>query len=704
MSGLPISLQANPMLDRWVAIERNGRITVRTGKVELGQGSVTAIAAIAAGELGVRLDQIEIVAGDTRSSPNEGYTAGSLSIEHGGQAMRWASAAVRVLFAEAAAAALGVSADELIVADGVFTTPGRNAGVDYWALAQSVDLVRSVTDLPAPAMTGAVADAGALKRLDLPGKLTGPGFIHDMSLTHMHFGRVLRPPHPTARLAAFDPASVAAMSGVRAVVIDGSFIGIVATRDEDALKAVAKAGKIAKWQRQIELPDDAPGNPWLDALPATDIELLNEADDATPAQTHRAIYSRPYLAHASIGPACAVAQWDEERLSVWSHTQGIFQLRAAMARALGIDEGHIEIAHRPGAGCYGHNGADDVALDAALMARAAGVPVMCQWSRADELSWSPFGAAMRVDIEAGLDRDGRIAHWRETVTSPPHTTRPEATTTGVSLLAAQHLAQPFDPAPLRFMGQPSGTADRNAVPIYNVGRRHIVNRRLPQGPLRSSALRSLGAHCNVFAIESMMDELALRAGADPLRFRLDHLDDPRGRAVLEAAARLSGWMDGEPGGEGQGRGIGFARYKSVGAWCAVVAVVDLTDKVRLDRIYAAVDCGRAIFPDGVVNQIEGGMIQAASWTLKEAVHWSREGVETRSWDTYPILSFSETPQIAVEILDRSDDPPLGAGECAAGPTAAAIGNAIAHAIGVRVRHMPLTPERISEAINDGDNS
>jgi CO/xanthine dehydrogenase Mo-binding subunit len=311
---------------------------------------------------------------------------------------------------------------------------------------------------------------------------------------------------------------------------------------------------------------------------------------------------------------------------------------------------------------------------------------------------------MRVEIEAGLDASGRISHWRETVVSPPHVARPTTTTTGVSLLAAQHLAKPFEPAPLQYLPQPSGTGDRNAVPIYDVGARNIVHRRLPQGPLRSSALRALGAHCNVFAIESMMDELALRAGADPLAFRLAHLSDPRSRAVLEEAARMSGWRENEPGGEGRGRGIGFARYKSTGAWCAVVAILDLTERVRIEKVYTAVDCGRAIYPDGVVNQIEGGIVQAASWTLKEAVHWTHEGVSTRSWADYPILSFSETPEIVVSLIDRPDEPPLGAGECAAGPTAGAIGNAIHHALGVRVRHMPLTAERIEHAINDGDMS
>jgi nicotinate dehydrogenase subunit B len=702
MSALPGSIDANPMLDRWIGFGEPARVTIRSGKVELGQGTVTAIAAIAAGELGVRLDQIDIVSGDTIAAPDEGFTAGSLSLEQGGLAMRWAAASARMLFTSAAADALGGHENEIVVEDGVFSLQGRNVGVDYWTLAPRIDLARSMKEMPAPAMSGAVFASGHVPRLDLPPKLSGAPFIHDITLPGMHFGRVLRPPHPSARLESFDAAPVEALPGVLRVVIDGSFVGVVAARDDQALKAIAKAATVARWRNLSELPEDRVGNPWLDDMQGADVTIVDEPAGATAAHVVRGSYSRPYIAHASIGPSCGIARWDGDALSVWSHTQGVYQLRGAMSRALGVDVSKIHVAHAQGAGCYGHNGADDVALDAALLARATGVPVMCQWTRAEELSSGPFGAAMRVDIEAGVDAQGRISHWRETIVSPPHVARPTTTQSGVSLLAAQHLANPFEPAPIAYMPQPSGSGDRNAVPIYDVGARTIVHRRMPQGPLRSSALRALGAHCNVFAIESMMDELAQRTGADPIAFRLAHLTDPRSRAVLEEVARMSGWRADEPGGEGRGRGVGFARYKSIGAWCAIVAIVDVTDKVRVEKVYAAVDCGRAVYPDGVVNQIEGGVVQAASWTLKEAVTWSREGVTTRSWADYPILSFSETPEIMVNLIARPDDPPLGAGECAAGPTAGAIGNAISHALGVRVRHMPLTPERIEQAINDGD--
>jgi nicotinate dehydrogenase subunit B len=323
---------------------------------------------------------------------------------------------------------------------------------------------------------------------------------------------------------------------------------------------------------------------------------------------------------------------------------------------------------------------------------------MCLWSRADELSWSPFGAAMRMALSAGLDAAGRITTWHHDVWSPPHLARP-GFGDGVNLLAASHLAKPHAPAPENDAPRPQGGGDRNAVPLYKLGRRKITHHLMPQGPLRSSAMRTLGAHGNVFAIESFIDELAAKAGIDPLQFRLNHLDDVRCIGVLKVAAELSRWDASDKGGDGKGRGIAFARYKNLGSYFAVVAEVEVTEQVRLVRMSAAIDAGQVIHRDGLINQIEGGIIQAASWTLKEACGWTNDGFATRSWADYPILKFSETPVIDVAIIERPGEASLGAGECAAGPVAAAIGNAVAHAIGVRVRDMPLTPDRIQAAIH-----
>ena len=697
MTKLPANLTLNPRLDRWVSIEGSEFITIRTGKVELGQGAVTAIAAIAAKELGVDLARIRMQPADTDTSPDEGYTAGSFSVEHGGAAMRWVCAMVRELFAQRAQTVLGQGT--IVVQSGVFTRAQSNEGVSYWDMAADVDLDQSTADLPEPRMLGGTIDGGHLQRLDLARKLTGAAFIQDMALPGVHYGRVLRAAHPRDRLASFDHDTVAALPGVVAVVVDGSFMGVVARRDEQALRAIDVAGRTAQWQRDAELPETADTHAWIAALtPRSTTFLADEGPEPVAQHRHHAAYSRGFIAHASIGPSCALAVWDANQVTVWSHSQGIHPLRGALARALHLKNDSVRVIHAQGAGCYGHNGADDVALDAALLARAAKVPVMCQWTRADELSWSPFGAAMRVELDGAVDADGQIVEWRHAVWSPPHLARP-GFGDGVNLLAAQQIDPPHPPGPPNEAPRPYGGGDRNAVPLYNLGKRRITHHLLPQGPLRSSALRSLGAHCNVFAIESFMDELAALAGIDPVEFRLRHLDEPRAEAVIRAAAELAQWDPADQGGEGLGRGIGFSRYKNHGAYYAAVATVEVTDVITVKDVYGALDAGEIIHRDGTLNQIEGGVIQAASWTLKEQVSWTSDGFAVRAWDDYPILKFSEIPRIQTTIIERPGESALGAGECAAGPVAAAIGNAIAHALGARGRDMPLTFDRLEAAIN-----
>ncbi|QDM16033.1 molybdopterin-dependent oxidoreductase [Tardiphaga sp. vice304] len=697
MTKLPANLALNPRLGRWVSIDGSDFITIRTGKVELGQGAVTAIAAIAAKELGVDLARIRMQPADTDTSPDEGYTAGSFSVEHGGAAMRWVCAMVRELFAQRAQTVLGEG--DIVVQAGVFTRAQSNEGVSYWALAADVDLDQSTADLPEPRMLGGTIDAGHLQRLDLDRKLTGAAFIQDMALPGMHYGRVMRGAHPRDRLVSFDIDKVATLPGVVAVVVDGSFMGVVARRDEQALRAIDVAGRTAQWQRDAELPETADTHAWIAALtPRSTTFLADEGPEPVAQHRHHAAYSRGFIAHASIGPSCAIAAWDADQVTVWSHSQGIHPLRGALARALHLKNDSVRVIHAQGAGCYGHNGADDVALDAALLARTAKVPVMCQWTRADELSWSPFGAAMRVELDGAVDANGQIVEWRHAVWSPPHLARP-GFGDGVNLLAAQQIDPPHPPGPPSEAPRPYGGGDRNAVPLYNLGKRSITHHLLPQGPLRSSALRSLGAHCNVFAIESFMDELAALAGIDPVEFRLRHLDEPRAEAVIRAAAELAQWDPADKGGEGIGRGIGFSRYKNHGAYYAAVATVEITDVITIKDVYGALDAGEIIHRDGTLNQIEGGVIQAASWTLKEQVSWTSDGFAVRAWDDYPILKFSEIPRIQTTIIERPGEFALGAGECAAGPVAAAIGNAIAHALGVRGRDMPLTFDRLEAAIN-----
>jgi CO/xanthine dehydrogenase Mo-binding subunit len=388
-------------------------------------------------------------------------------------------------------------------------------------------------------------------------------------------------------------------------------------------------------------------------------------------------------------------------MTVWSHTQGAFPLRGDLAKVLGMNNGQVDVIHTPGAGCYGHNGADDVALDAALVARAvAGAPVKLQWMRDDEFAWAPFGPGMGMKVEAALASDGKIVDWSYDVWSNSHAMRP-GQAGGVNLLAAWDLSTPFVKSPAPHIPQPFGDGDRNAVPYYELPRKEIRNHLLLDAPVRNGSFRTLGAHGNIFAIESFMDELADVAGIDPLAFRLVHLKDPRARAVLQAVAEKSGWTPGKKGDGRRGRGLGFCRYKSIGMYAAAVVDVEVdrrTGVIKVPRVVMAADLGLVVNPDGAKNQLEGGIVQAVSLTLKEQVGFDRREITSRDWSGYPILTFPEVPSVEIVLMERSD-PSLGAGEGSVPPTSSALANAFAHATGRRLRQLPMTPERVRASLS-----
>ena len=697
---LPQSLGTTPRLDRWVRFNADRTVTVFSGKVEIGQGIETAIAQIAADELDVALGRLTLVAGDTTQSPDEWYTAGSQSIEIGGSAMRLACAEVRSLFLEAAARELEVNVAELRVRDGTIEVAGTDLRTSYWNLALRVRLDRDATGTVAPKTPAERRLAGKSEpRRDLRAKITGAAYVHDLELPGMVFGRVLRPPSYTATLAAFDAGAIRAMPGVVALMVSGNFIGLCAEREEEAVRALEAARRTAAWREEPLLPSTTEVRDFLPALPSVRslVHRQGETSIAGSLRHVEASYSKPYIAHASIGPSCALAKYDRGKLTVWSHTQGSHFLRGQIAHVLGVAAADVDVIHKDGAGCYGHNGADDVALDAALLARACERPVLVQWTREDELAWSPYGSAMVVRIAATLDGTGRVIDWQHEIWSHTHIKRP-GWGEGVNLLAAWHMDPPFPVPPAKDVPQPTGGADRNALPLYDFPAQEISYNFIADMPLRVSALRSLGAFANVFAIESFMDELASVTDTDAIEFRLRHLEDARAREVIQAVATAARWKTGEKGNGTRGRGIGFARYKNRSAYCAVIAEVEVGEALRVRRVVAAVDAGDVVNPDGLTNQIEGGIVQAISWTLKEQVLWDRDRVLSRSWESYPILRFDETPEVEVLILNRKGELALGAGECAAGPTAAAVANALFNAMGVRARDLPLTPERIARAM------
>jgi nicotinate dehydrogenase subunit B len=705
---LPFSLRNNRRLEGWIRLEADESVTVFTGKAELGQGILTALAQIAADELDAGFDKIRMVSADTSRGPDEQYTFGSQSVEQGGSALRAASAHARGILLAAAARRFGARPEDLQIKLGIIASPdGKSA--TFWEVASAdPDLLKGdITAAAAPKQPSDYSIVGkSINRIDLPGKLTGvPSYVQDMRLPGMVFARVVRPPRYGAKLVSLDEAAVRSLPGVVAIVRDGNFLAVAAKREEQAIAAHNALASAARWSDDaVPLPDITNLRGELQKLRAETIVVgAAGQSEPVPDQVKRVSgeYGRSYLSHASIGPSCAVAWLKDGRMTVWSHTQGVFPLRGDLAKVLGTPNAQVDVVHMPGSGCYGHNGADDVALDAALVARAvAGAPVKLQWMRDDEFAWAPFGPGMAMRVEAALASDGKIVDWSYDVWSNSHAMRP-GQAGGVNLLAAWDLSTPFAKSPAPHIPQPFGDGDRNAVPSYELPRKEIRNHLLLDAPVRNGSFRTLGAHGNIFAIESFMDELADAAGIDPLAFRLAHLRDPRAQAVLQAAADKAGWIPREKGDGRNGRGLAFCRYKSIGMYAAVVVDVEVDRKtgvIKVPRVVIAADIGLVVNPDGARHQLEGGIVQAVSLTLKEQVAFDRREITSRDWSGYPILGFPEVPSVEIVLMDRSD-PSLGAGEGSLPPTSAALANAFAHATGRRLRELPMTPERVKASLS-----
>ena len=698
-------------LDSLLRIKGDGRVDLYMSKVEIGQGVTTAIAQIAAEELDVPFGWIDVQPADTARTRTGSTTAGSNSIQGFGETVRMAAAEARGRLVGAAADRWGLTPGELDVVEGVVRDVQGGRSCSYADLIDAVSLSDEIPDFVATKAVDRYALVGqSVQRPDIVGKVFGsPSFLHDLRMAGMVHGRVLRPPTGDASLEHIDREVASALPGVMAVVVEGDFVGVVAEREEHAVDAIDCLRSHARWRvGQASLDSHAIYERLL-AQPSTDLMIVDgtPTDDSVPpiedpdvaVGTVAATYYRPYQMHGSLGPSAAVARVDGDALRVWSHSQGPWSLRGALAEVLGMNEEGIQVTHVEGAGCYGHNGADDVALDAALLARAVpGRPVMLKWMREDEHRWEPYGSCAVVQNRGSVDREGRVIDWNHDVYSYTHSGRPRRSPGHSTLLAARHLPEPLLPPEPRPGGGSHGGIHRNADPYYDFERRRVVKHFVKDSPMRVSALRGLGSFANVFAIESFMDELALEAGKDPVAFRLDHLDDPRAKDVIRAAVEKADWDTPRP--ELHGRGIGFARYKNEKTYVAVVAdvFVDGNGLIRVRRVTIAGDAGQIVNPDGLANQLEGGVVQATSWSLKESVRFGRDGIESVDWETYPVLSFVEAPEVETVLIDRPGAPSLGCGEATQGPTPAAIANAVYDAVGVRLREIPFTPERVKDAL------
>jgi nicotinate dehydrogenase subunit B len=698
---LPGDLDKYPLLDSWIRIDTEGHITVFTGKAELGQGLKTALIQVAADELAVSPASIELITADTARTPDEGVTAGSHSMQDSGRAILNAAANMRELLTEAAAWRFVTATDEVELLDGIAYGPkGQHLGYGDLAAAFSIHVVAKPN--VSRRSKGQRLIGENVPRVDIPAKVSGgAAYVQDMRMPDMLHGRVVRGPSDGTQLKHMDIDTVAKMPGIERVVREGRFTAVLAANEWHAVKALRQL-QAAGWERPgVALPSTDMREAILH-LPARDVPIFDYPGEPAPADARilKARYSRPCLMHGSIGPSCAVALWENDGVTVWTHSQGVGPLRKSLAELLRLPPDKLRCIHVEGSGCYGHNGADDVAADAALAARAVpGRPVRLQWMREQEHGWEPLGSAMTVELQGALDANGRIVGWRHEVWSNAHNDRPVS---GGGLLAGAEVDPPFPPQKPKPIPMPEGGGDRNGNPIYALPNASGIYHFVEEAPVRISALRSLGAHMNVFAIESFMDELAHAAGADPVDFRLVHLQDARAREVVEAAANRFSWTRRAKGGDGRGCGFAFARYKNLGAYCALameIAIDRESGSIAVRRVSAAVDSGEAINPDGIRNQIEGAIVQSLSWTTIEAVAFDAAHRTSFDWSAYPILRFPAVPaSIDVHVIDRPGAPFLGTGEAGQGPAAAALANAVADATGRRLRDMPLLPEHIKAAL------
>ncbi len=692
------------VVDSFLAVHADGSVTVFVGKVDIGTGGRIAMRQIVGEELDVPLERIAMIEGDTALTPNQGATAGSYGIARGGAQLRQAAATARQALLAQAAQRLNRPAGDLQIADGLVSAKDGSASVSYGDLLGDRAFNVKI-DIKAPLKSHERFRfiGKSLPRPDMPAKVTGHHrYLHDLTLPGMLHARVIRPPALGATLVSVDESSIAGIGGARVVRIQ-SFLAVVVEREWDAVRA-ARALQ-TKWTAGTGLPDHGKE---FDSMRASrivrDQEIAKRGDlsalSAPPAGTRplAASYRWPIQTHGSIGPSCGVADVRADHVTVWSSSQNTHGFQATCARVLGLERERVRVIYMDGAGSYGPNGADDAAIEAALLSRAVGRPVRVQWSRQEEHGLDPKGPAQLLELRAAVDPDGQVAAWETQAWLPLAT----ANLPNIPLLSVD--AAGIQQAP----GRSTGLIYQNIDPPYTMANVNAVVHWIPDAPLRTSAIRAPGKIANTFAVESFVDEIAALARVDPVEFRLRRLTNPRGVEVLRRTAARMGWQP-RPSPRPvdaraavlTGRGIAYVHYKHEETLVAMgmeVAVERATGRIRVTRVVCAQDCGLMINPACVQSQLEGNIIQTLSRTLHEEIVYDRDGVTTVDWGSYPILTFPEVPALEFELIQRLDQPPLGVGEAASTPVPAALANAVFDATGVRLRTVPFRAERVKAAL------
>ena len=692
-------------LDAWLAIGRDGRVTVYSGKVDLGTGTRTALAQIAADELDVPFEHIEMVMGDTGTTPDQWMTGANLTIAQGGAELRRAAASARLALVARAAQRLGVPATDLIVDGGVVRARGNPS--KFVAYADLIDNGFQVKVDPKVAVkkhTDYKVVGKSIPRVDIPAKVNGDyTYVHDFRLPGMLHARVIRPEIFGARVTAVDDSAARKVGGFVQTVRKGDFLAVLAKNEWAAIKA-SRAVKVS-WSDGVSLPEQRTVFDTWRQRPVAKKEATQKVGDAAAAlggasKRIKATYDFAVQTHASIGPSCAVADFKDGKLTLWSASQATHSMQDEVAAITGLPRAAIRLVYLDGAGCYGRNGHEDATADAALIATLTGKTVRVQWMRADETARAPKSPPRAIDFEGGLDEKGNISAWsadfyialNHIVAFKP---------LDFPLLAATETGLPKPGNWVGFLFQ--NAAMGYAVPNVKVDTHHIA-----ETFFRSAHLRSPGRIENSFANEGFTDELAAAAGVDPAEFRLRHLKDARAEAVIRAAMKLADWKtrvgpnpDAGSGNLLKGRGIAYARYNNAITYVAAVAEVEVnrdSGAIRVTRLCIGHDCGQMINPDGVANQVEGGAIQTVSRALMEAVQWERNRVTSVDWATYPILRFPDVPRVEIELIDRPGEVAWGVGEPTAVVIPPAIANAVYDATGARLRSVPFTPDKVKAAL------
>jgi CO/xanthine dehydrogenase Mo-binding subunit len=685
------------LVDSYLAIGPDGRITVYSGKVDLGTGLRTALTQIVAEELDVPLGQVTLIQGDTLLTPDQGPSFGSLSIQNGGAQLRQAAATARRALLERAAVKFKTDASTLSIRDGVIVgANGRELALGDLLDGRMLSLkLDQNAPLKSPADFKLVGKP--VRRLDIPDKVTARfTFMQDFKRPGMLHGRVIRPSGLGATLVSYDESSIRGIAGIVKVVRIENFLGVVAESEWSAIKAARQLS--VKWSVWNGLPEQSQlwehvRNTKILKDDVTSNRGDSEAALAAAPRKLAATYDFAIHTHGSIGPSCAVAEFEKGRLTCWTASQATHNLRKQLAAMLGVADESVRCVYVDGAGCYGRNGHEDAAADAALLARAVGQPVRVQWMRADEHGWDPKGPPTLLDLRAGLDAGGKISAWESELFIP------NGIAGFVALVGADH-------AGLNSLGQlsPGGVINDLAIP-YAIPNVKTTAHRLESTPFKPAWIRSPGRMQNTFANECFLDEIAASVGADPLELRLQYLHDARGEELLERLAALSNWLQRpKPDRSGEivtGRGLAYIKYELVRTYVGVVAEVQVntqSGEVAAKRFYVAHDCGQIINPDGLRNQIEGNVVQTVSRVLKEEVKFDRSMVTSLDWASYPIITFPEVPEVVMDLIDRPNEVPWGGGEPTAAVVPSAIANAVFDATGVRLRSVPFTPSKVKSAL------